>query len=113
MQAKSLGKVSVPTPGTPVPLTADASIFASRVRVQAVIGESGRVWLGVAGMNKNTHAGVLKQFWPTGGGGAAAAVPADSWEINESGGDNTIRLSSLFLDVAVAGEGAIVEYWVS
>ncbi len=45
--------------------------------------------------------------------GTAAAVPADSWEVNESGGDNTIQLASLYLDAAVANEGAIVEYWVS
>ena len=83
------------------------------MRVQTVIGETGRIWLGVAGMNKTTQVGVLKQLWPTGAAGAAAAVPADNWEMNESGGDNTIQLSSLYLDAAVAGEGAIVEYWQS
>jgi len=113
MQAYSLGKIAVSTPGTPVPLTTNTTLLASRVRVQTVIGETGRIWLGVSDMNKNTHAGVMKQFWPTGASGADASVPADSWEMNESGGDNTIQLSSLFLDAAVAGEGAIVEYWLS
>ena len=113
MQPKSLGKIAVTTPGTPVALTTDPTIFASRVRIRTVIGEAGRIWLGTSGMNKTTHAGILKQFWPTGAAGAASAVPADSWELNESVGDNTIQLSSLFLDAAVAGEGAIVEYWVS
>jgi hypothetical protein len=113
MQPKSLGKVPVPTPGTPVPLTANSSIYAARVRVQTVIGETGRIWLGVIGMNKATHVGVLKQFWPTGAGGAGASIPADSWEVNESGGDNTLQLSSLYLDAAVAGEGAIIEYWLA
>ncbi|MGH9673565.1 MAG: hypothetical protein ACRD44_10320 [Bryobacteraceae bacterium] len=113
MEPHSLGKIAVSTPGTPVPFTTNATLLVSRVRVQTVIGETGRIWLGVSGMNKNTHVGVMKQFWPTGASGAAASMPADSWEINESGGDNTIQLSSLFLDAAVAGEGAIVEYWLS
>ena len=52
MQAKSFGKIAVPTPGTPVRLTMDTTLRVARLRFAAVIGETGRVFLGVAAMNK-------------------------------------------------------------
>jgi hypothetical protein len=72
MQAKSFGKIAVPTTGTPVRLTTDTTLRVARLRFAAVIGETGRVFLGVAGMNKATGAGVIKEFWPTGAGGGVA-----------------------------------------
>jgi hypothetical protein len=72
MQVKSFGKIAVPTPGTPVRLTTDTTLRVARLRFAAVIGETGRVFLGVAGMNKATGAGVIKEFWPTGADGGVA-----------------------------------------
>jgi len=113
MQPFSLGKISVATPGTPVPLTTNATLMACRVRIESIIGEAGRVFLGVQGMNKATLAGVIKQFWPTGVAGPAPAIPVDSWQAIEEGGDNTIQLSRLFVDANTANEGVVVEYWQS
>ncbi len=72
LQPRSLGKTAVPTPGTPVRVTSDTSIRAHRIRFAVAIGETGRVFLGVAGMNKASGAGVVKEFWPTGAGGGVA-----------------------------------------
>ena len=72
LQPRSLGKTAVPTPGTPVRVTSDTTIRAHRNRFAVAIGETGRVFLGVAGMNKASGAGVVKEFWPTGAGGGVA-----------------------------------------
>jgi hypothetical protein len=55
-------------------VTSDTSIRAHRIRFAVAIGETGRVFLGVAGMNKASGAGVVKEFWPTG--------PAAGWRTN-------------------------------
>ena len=52
MKAKSFGKIPVPTPGTPVPVTSDTNLRVERMRFAAAIGDTGRVFLGVSGMNK-------------------------------------------------------------
>jgi len=49
-------------------VTSDTSIRAHRIRFAVAIGETGRVFLGVQGMNKATGASVVKEFWPTGRG---------------------------------------------
>jgi hypothetical protein len=97
MQAKSFGKIAVPTPGTPVRLTTDTTLRVARLRFAAVIGETGRVFLGVAGMNKATGAGVIKEFWPTGAGGGVASGVEDA-SADKSG--NNTRQSNIwkFLD---------------
>src|ERR1039458_2053345 len=77
MKAKSFGKISVPTPGTPVPVTSDLNLRVERMRFAAAIGDTGRVFLGVSGMTKANGTGVGKEFWPTGSGGGVA----DSFDI--------------------------------
>ena len=104
MDATSLGKIAVPVPGTPVRLSTDETITCARIRVEVVIGEVGRVFLGLAGMNKATGAGVIKQFWPTGAGGGVA-----DFILLENG---VFQLSEYYLDANEVGEGAIVSYWV-
>jgi hypothetical protein len=106
MNIVSLGKIRVMNPGTPVPLSA-TPLLVAKVRVQAVIGETGRVFLGDRStFNKATGAGVIKEFWPTGVGGGKA----DEFEIDATSRGNVIDLSKLYLDANVAGEGAIVTY---
>jgi hypothetical protein len=68
MTITSLGFISVRSPGTPVPL-AGTPTPATRVYVQGQIGGTGVAYLGVAGMNEGTGAGVIRKFWPTGSGG--------------------------------------------
>jgi hypothetical protein len=106
LQPRSLGKIAVPTPGTPVRVTSDTSIRAHRIRFAAVIGETGRVFLGVQGMNKATGIGVVKEFWPTGAGGGMA----DELVIESAAGD--LRPSDYYVDANTAGEGLIAAYWV-
>ena len=106
LQPRSFGKVAVPTPGTPVRVTSDTTIRAHRIRFAVAIGETGRVFLGVQGMNKATGAGVVKEFWPTGAGGGMA----DELVLESAAGD--LRPSDYFVDANTAGEGLIVAYWI-
>jgi hypothetical protein len=46
-----------PHPERPFRVTSDTSIRAHRIRFAVVVGETGRVFLGVEGMNKATGAG--------------------------------------------------------
>ena len=110
MQPKSLGIVSVTTPGSPVALTADPSIRAQRVRAAVVIGHTGKAYLGTKTMNRTTFEGVVKEFWPTGaGGGVADEVTIEA----PTGAGNALRLSDLAVDANVPGEGLLIEYWVA
>ena len=106
LQARSFGKIAVPLPGTPVRISADTTLRVSRLRFAPVIGEVGRVFLGVAGMNKTTGAGVIKEFWPTGAGGGVA----DEFVIDAPNGD--LRPADYYIDANTAGEGLIVAYWI-
>lgn len=105
MTPGSLGFVSVPTPGTPVQLPA---IACAKMRAQVVIGHTSKVYLGVAGMNKATFAGVIKEFWHAQSGDKADAIEiqADAQE------GNPINLAQYFVDAVVGGEGLIISYWV-
>lgn len=104
----SLGQVVVATPGTPVPLSGSL-LLVNKVRIAGIIGNAGRSWLGLSTLNKSTGAGVLKEFWPTGGGGGVA----DAIEISSPGLGNHIDLSKFYADANTAGEGFSVSYWVS
>ncbi len=106
LQPRSLGKIAAPTPGTPVRVTSDTSIRAHRIRFAVAIGETGRVFLGAAGMNKASGAGVVKEFWPTGAGGGVA----DELVLESAAGE--LRPSDYYVDANTAGEGLIVAYWV-
>jgi len=107
LEARSFGKIAVPTPGAPVPITTDTNLRAAKLRFAVVIGETGRVFLGVEGMNKATGAGVLKEFWPTGAGGGIA----DELILESQNGD-LLRPADYYVDANVAGEGLMVAYWV-
>jgi hypothetical protein len=107
MQARSFGKIAVPTPGTPVRLTTDTTLRVARLRFAAVIGETGRVFLGVAGMNKATGAGVIKEFWPTGAGGGVA----DQIEITAIENRHLLTPADYYVDANTATEGLIASSW--
>ncbi len=107
MQPNSFGKISVPTPGTPVQVTTDKTIRANRIRFQNVIGETGHTFLGTTGLVKATFAGVIKDFWPTGAGGGVA----DSYEVVSADGCDLLVPAEYFVDANNAAEGLIVSYW--
>jgi len=106
LQARSFGKIAVSVPGTPVPLTTDTTLRVAKLRFAVVIGETGRVFLGVEGMNKATGTGVIKEFWPTGAGGGIA----DEIVLESASGD-LLRPADYYVDANVAGEGLMVAYW--
>ncbi|WP_321471124.1 hypothetical protein [uncultured Paludibaculum sp.] len=106
MEFGSLGKVSVATPGTAVPLS-PVPLFVRGFRAEAVVAATGRVYLGVAGLNRTTKAGFIKQF-----AAPAAGVNSTSDAIRQDGySGNHIDLSKFMVDADVAGEGLLVSYW--
>ena len=107
MKANSFGNNPVPTPGTPVPVSADPNLRVERMRFAAVIGQTGRVFLGVSGMNKTNGTGVVKEFWPTGSGGGVA----DAFDICAEDSRHLLVPADYYVDANNAGEGLIVAYW--
>jgi hypothetical protein len=105
MQATALGKVSVPTAGTPVQLTSDKTIFASKI-VFTTVNIAGRMFVGKAGMNKTTGAGVITEMFPY----AASNGAPDRFEI-ESEDANLLRVSDYWIDAATNGDGLYVTYF--
>ena len=107
MRAKSFGKIVVPTPGTLVRLTTDTTLRVARLRFAVVIGETGRVFVGVAGMNKADGTGVIKEFWPTGAGGGVA----DQIDIAAIDNRHLLVPADYYIDANTANEGLIASYW--
>lgn len=105
MTPTSLGRVNVPTPGTPVHLAATRTPCC-RIRVQVIAGLTGKMYFGTAAVNKNTLAGVIKELWPNSAGGVD-----DSYEVWAGTDADALDLSDYWIDTAIAGEGLIVSYW--
>jgi hypothetical protein len=105
----SLGKIKVTTPGDPVPITTNTTLRAAIIRFSVFLGGTGRVYLGVQGMNRNTGAGVIKEFWPTGAGGAIADELILVAPTPETYG--SFRLSDFYVDADVANEGLLVSFF--
>jgi hypothetical protein len=105
MTPTSLGRVNVPTSGTPVPL-AGTRTPCCRIRVQVIAGLTGKMYFGTANVNKGTLVGVIKELWPNQAGGID-----DSYEVWSSTDSDTLNLADYSIDAAIAGEGLIVSYW--
>ena len=112
MQAISLGLIAVPTPGTPVRISTDASLLAMMMVVRTVPGFTGKTYLGLAGMNKNSPAktGVMRILSepPAAGPQDGEAVPPTS-----SGHGNQVQVADYWVDADVAGEGVLVVCYVA
>ena len=106
MNIKPAGRISVPTPGTPVPLSTDPTVTASKLFVQVIPGLTGKTYLGVPSMTKSTLSGVARVLWPNPSGGFS-----ENFEIESQDGTNSIRLAEYAVDADVAGEGLLVTYW--
>ncbi len=105
MTINPLGRVNVATPGTPVPLTT-ANTTASKIFFQVIPGLTGKTYIGKAGMNKSTLAGVTRILWPNTSGGFS-----EGFFLETQDGADTLRLSDYAVDADVAGEGLLVTYW--
>jgi len=100
------GRMNVPTPGTPVPLTTDPSVTASKLFFQVIPGLTGKTYVGTPNMTKGTLAGVARVLWPNSSGGFS-----ETFYIEAQDGRNSIRLEDYAIDADVAGEGLLVTYW--
>jgi hypothetical protein len=106
MIINSLGRVNVPVPGTPVPLTTNPAVTASKLFVQVIPGLTGKTYLGGPAMAKATLAGVTRVLWPNTSGGAS-----ENFFLESQDGTNSIPLAEYAIDADVAGEGLLVTYW--
>lgn len=107
MTLTSLGRVNIPAPGTPVPLSADHNLRASKLFVQVIPGLTGKAYVGSIGMNKATLNGVVRILWPNSSGGFS-----DQFFLETDDGNNGLPLAEYAIDMDVAGEGVLVSYWV-
>jgi hypothetical protein len=106
MHINPQGRVNVTTPGTPVPLTTDPTVTASKLFFQVIPGLTGKIFIGTPSMVKTTQAGVTRILWPNSTGGFSETFALESQD-----GQNSIRLAEYAVDADVAGEGALVTYW--
>lgn len=106
MNIYPLGRISVPAPGTPVPLSTDPAATASKLFFQVIPGLTGKTYAGLPNMTKATLAGVARVLWPNATGGFS-----ETFYIESQDGENSIRLSEYAVDADVAGEGLLVTYW--
>ena len=90
-------------------MTGDESLRALQIIVKTVPGFTGKTYLGVAGMNKNSpeKAGVLRVLAEP-----SAFGPQDGEAIPPSPGayGNTVAVADFWIDADVANEGVIVSY---
>jgi hypothetical protein len=112
MQALSLGLIRVPTPGTPVRITTDESIRAMMIVIRTVPGFTGKTYLGVQGMNKNSSnlPGVVRVLSepPAYGPQDGEVLPPTS-----SGQGNVLRPSDYWVDADIANEGVLISYYIA
>jgi hypothetical protein len=106
MTINCMGRINVPTPGTPVPLTTDPTVTASKVFFQVIPGLTGKTYVGTPSMTKGTLAGTARILWPNTNGGFS-----ESFYIETQDGEDSIRLADYAVDADVVGEGLLVTYW--
>jgi hypothetical protein len=107
--ARPLGLIRVPTPGTPVQVTANRSLRGGQILVRSVPGFTGKTYFGVAGMDKNSvnMQGVIRVLAEPGSAGAQdneAIPPSPSMH------GNSLCPADYYVDADVAGEGLLVTY---
>lgn len=109
-----LGKIVVPTPGTPVALTATAALLAFKVHkiviVQLPTPTTGKVYFGIntitpdgatVTFSKSTGAGVLHAFVPAG----TAGLLDEHCVCAPGGQGNVLNLGDFLVDVDSANDG--------
>lgn len=100
------GRVNVPTPGTPVHVTTNTAVAASKIFFQVIPGLTGKMYVGAPAMNKSTLTGVARVLWPNAAGGFS-----ETFYIETQDGEDSIRVADYAVDADVAGEGLLVTYW--
>lgn len=110
-----IGKITVPVAGTPIQVSAQTLVRAAlnqfqtvhAVQFVAIPSNTGKVYLGNAGLTKATHVGV----------GMVLVAPSSSfvpsWGITQETSPNGVDLSAIYLDVDTGGEGVLVTVQVT
>lgn len=106
MNIHPMGRVNVPTPGTPVPLSTDETVIVSKLFFQVIPGLTGKTYVGAPTLNKTTLAATARVLWPNSAGGFS-----ETFEIEAQDGADSIHLADYAVDADVAGEGLLVTYW--
>ncbi len=106
MTAHPLGRLNVATPGTPVPLSIDPTLRASKIFFQVIPGLTGKGFVGTAGMVRATLVKVIRILWPNSAGGFS-----DSFLLESYADSDVLNLAEYYIDMDVAGEGLLVTYW--
>jgi hypothetical protein len=109
MKVIPLGRVVVPTPGTPVPLSTVISIPYTEIAgvvVRQFSANTGKVYFGNLSLNKSSGAGVIAELQP-----APASGITDHYKI-QAGGADVIDPSQFEVDAAVSNEGPLVTLYV-
>lgn len=103
----ALGKITVPTPGSPVPLQAEAPTgLASQTChgyiIQALSTNTGKIYIGDSTLNKATLAGVFCVLAiPTNN-----LFPSFSSSVGNAAGP-AFNLATIYIDADNAGEGVV------
>ncbi len=105
MTIQPLGKITVTTPGTPVRVTSQTGLRASRMLFATDPSDTGAIYLGVAGMVKATRAGVIRVFTAPGTG------PQDGLVLQTD--RQTVNPGDYYIDADNAGQGLLVTLWLS
>jgi len=100
------GRLNVPNPGTPVPLSSNPLARAQRIEVWVVPGLTSKIYIGTAGLNRVTLASCHRILWPNTSGGQS-----EGWVLTAMEGSDSLRVSDYFIDCDVPGEGVIGGYW--
>ena len=106
MQPTFLGKLTVPSAGTPVPLSSDRVVTACAILVVSIPDMAGNIFLGGANLNQTTLAAVMIKF----NAPSAAGLP-DQFLLQSQDASNSLRVADYWLDASVSGEGALVTYF--
>ncbi len=100
MTLTSLGRIAVPTPGTPVLLSTNVRTQVARLVIQTAPSNAGKTYFGMKSLNKTSLAGVSRIL-----------APSDFYEVTTEDGMDGIALAQLAVDADNVGEGLLVSYW--
>src|SRR5258708_35306461 len=100
-----LGRVNVATPGTPVQLSTDNPLRASKIFFQVIPGLTGKGYIGTSGMVRASLVNVMRVLWPNASGGFS-----DSFFIESQQDADVLNLSRYYIDMDVAGRGLVGRY---
>lgn len=105
-----LGKISVPTPGTPVAVISPSQVTAligsrtcASIIFRPCVTKAGVTYVGVAGMNHSTYSGVAYDF-----NKPATTGIGDSFALAGDVSNDQVDPCVWYVDAANAGDGVLV-----